>query len=169
MAYSTSCALKTVAAFRSETELYSSITQKKLFFSLAWTVISIHLSRSVFQAETLVLTWFTWKIAALATIMSVEWHDDDGQLVTNFKGCAREHIRWECSKIGCWGRFGPNGDDWKGSWTEGRLQELFDVCSSPNIRVITWDGPGMWHVGWEDRCIQGFGGKIWEKEITWKA
>jgi hypothetical protein len=52
--------------------------------------------------------------------------------------------------------------------------ELNDLYSSPHIfrmmksRRMGWEGY-VAHIWGEEMRIDGFGGKIWEKETTWKT
>ena len=69
--------------------------------------------------------------------------------------------------------FGHRTDEATGEWRKLHNGELYDLYCSPNsIRVIKprrmrWAG----HVArmGEGRCIKGFGGETWGKEITWKT
>ena len=60
--------------------------------------------------------------------------------------------------------FGPKWDEVTREWIKLHNEELNDPYSSPNIfQVITlrrmrWAGH-VAHIGGEERCIQGFGGK----------
>ena len=70
--------------------------------------------------------------------------------------------------------FGPERDEVAGEWRKLHNEKLNDLYCSPNIvwviksREMRWAG----HVicmGGEKRCIQGFGGETWGKEITWET
>jgi hypothetical protein len=49
-----------------------------------------------------------------------------------------------------------------------KFEKLHDLYSSPNIiRVIKSrkiNGQGMCNVWGKERCLQGFGGKVWERD-----
>jgi len=57
--------------------------------------------------------------------------------------------------------FGPKRDEVTGEWRKLHHEELNDLYSSPKIvRVIKWGVRWAGHVarmGWEERCVQGFG------------
>ena len=65
--------------------------------------------------------------------------------------------------------FGLKREEVTGEWRRLRNEEFNDLYCSPNIvRVIksSWAG----HVAlMGERRIQGFGGKNWGKETTWKT
>jgi hypothetical protein len=58
--------------------------------------------------------------------------------------------------------FGYKRDGVRGDWRRLNNEELYDLCSSPNIiRVIKsrrkrWAGH-VAHIGGEENCMQGFG------------
>jgi len=60
--------------------------------------------------------------------------------------------------------FGPKSNEVTGEWRKLHNEELNDLCSSPNIvrviksRRMRWAGH-VAHMGGEERCIQGYGGK----------
>jgi hypothetical protein len=69
--------------------------------------------------------------------------------------------------------FGPKRDEVTGAWRKLHNEELNDLYCSANIRVIKsrrmrWAGHVARIGEREKRCIQGFGGETWGKEITWK-
>jgi hypothetical protein len=70
--------------------------------------------------------------------------------------------------------FEPKRDEVTVEWRKLHHEEPNDLYSSPNIlqviklRKMRWVGH-VEHMGVQKRCIQGFGGEIWEKETSWKT
>jgi hypothetical protein len=70
--------------------------------------------------------------------------------------------------------FGPKRDEVRGEWIKLHNQELNDpvfltqYCSGDEIEKNKMGG-ACGTYGGEERRIQGFGGEIWGKEITWKT
>jgi hypothetical protein len=69
------------------------------------------------------------------------------------------------------GIFGPERDEVTGEWRKLHSAELHNLYSSPDIireiksRRMRWAGTH----GRGEKCVQGFGGKVRRKKITWKS
>jgi hypothetical protein len=67
--------------------------------------------------------------------------------------------------------FGPKGDEVIRGWTKLHKEELHNLYFSSNIirmiksRKMGWSRH-VAHMGGEEECIQGFGGKARRKETT---
>jgi hypothetical protein len=67
--------------------------------------------------------------------------------------------------------FGPKRDEVTGEWRRLHNDDTYDLYSSRNIiRVIKKNEMGgvCSTYGREERCMKGFRGETWRKEITWK-
>jgi hypothetical protein len=78
-----------------------------------------------------------------------------------FETCSHwgRNVGWGCSRIRCWGIFGPRRDGVIGEWRRLHKWELYDTYFSPNIILVIKSRRMRWagHVtSMEERYIKGF-------------